>query len=793
MQCTTNLADRLKGPASMLKQSPKYRLTTAVAVTGLLFAHVLPPPAAAQGMAPQSLSGAQDQQTAGDPPDRVGRLARVSGTVSFHTRDDDQWTAATPNYPVNAGDAFWTEPNAQAEIELSASRIIMAPATELDIATLNDASFQASQPQGEIYLRVRAATPDETYAVQTPRGLATFAAPGRYAVAAGDTQTPTTVTVIEGSAQISGPGLSMQVGPNQTATISGSDPFQSDVGPAQRDPFVTAMLERERPPPTQAVAPPPVVAAMPGGEELAAYGSWSPNPEYGQVWYPQVAQDWVPYRDGRWAYVAPWGWTWVDNQPWGFAPFHYGRWVRAGGRWGWYPGAAPRPVYAPALVTFFGVGAAAGIGIGAALTAGSIGWCPLGPREVYRPWYHASDRYVRQVNVAHVTNFTTVNRNVTINNFVNRSAATVVPTSAMTASRPVRPVAQRLDTAQFAQARPVFGQQPLRPTVATAGVTPVVARQLNLGPAPGAIAQRPVAPGPAIRSAGLVPGAVGGSTTARPPLPQLHNPELHNPGQPAVPAAGTARPFTGQPPLANPGSQPAPPVSGGAPGPSLAPRTGAPVSGGPGTPPAAPALRTPVAPNQAGPPPIQPPGGGVPASVARPIPVPGAASLPPGPTQSGPQRRQESPAAVVRPGPQVTAPAAPTAPPQVARPVVPPPAVHAPPAPAPVVQAGPLPPPQMVRPTPPPPVVHAAPPPAPVVRAPAPVPQVQAPLPPQHVAAPPPPQQFHPPPPQQQFHPPPAAPAAHSPPPPPAAPVARAPPPQQQQPQQQRQKRPGEP
>ena len=272
---------------------------------------------------------------------------------------------------------------------------------------------------------------------------------------------------------------------NQTASVTGSDTFQGEVGPAQRDAFLTAMLASERPPQPQGVAPPPVVAAMPGGDDLAQYGSWSDSPEYGQVWYPQVAQDWVPYREGRWAYVAPWGWTWVDSAPWGFAPFHYGRWVEAGGRWGWIPGGgvgAPRPVYAPALVTFLGVGAVAGIGIGAALAGGRVGWLPLGPREPFRPWYRASDRYFRQVNVAHVTNFTTINRDVTINNFANRRAATVVPTSAMTASRPVGTSFQRVDPAQLAQARPVFGQQPLRPAPTTVGVTPVVARQLGLPP-----------------------------------------------------------------------------------------------------------------------------------------------------------------------------------------------------------------------------------------------------------------------------------------------------------------------
>ena len=124
-----------------------------------------------------------------------------------------------------------------------------------------------------------------------------------------------------------------------------------------------------------------------------ARATGAPAPEYGQVWYPPVSPGWVPYRQGHWAYVAPWGWTWIDDAPWGFAPFHYGRWVQIGGRWAWTPGAvavAEPPVYAPALVAFIGIGA--GVALGAALASGSIGWVPLGPREPFRPWYHASNR-----------------------------------------------------------------------------------------------------------------------------------------------------------------------------------------------------------------------------------------------------------------------------------------------------------------------------------------------------------------------------------------------------------------
>jgi len=51
-----------------------------------------------------------------DPPGRVGRLSYMEGTVSFHTGDQDQWSAAVLNYPVTSGTAFWTEPEARAEI-----------------------------------------------------------------------------------------------------------------------------------------------------------------------------------------------------------------------------------------------------------------------------------------------------------------------------------------------------------------------------------------------------------------------------------------------------------------------------------------------------------------------------------------------------------------------------------------------------------------------------------------------------------------------------------------------------
>ena len=317
---------------------------------------------------------------------------------------------------------------------------------------------------------------------------------------------------------------------------------------------------------------------MPGGEDLTATGSWAEAPEYGAVWYPPVAADWVPYREGHWAYVSPWGWTWIDNASWGFAPFHYGRWVEIGNRWGWTPGTAQvsrPPVYAPALVTFLGI--AGGAAVGAAIASRSVSWVPLGPGEAYHPWYRASDNYRRQVNVAHVSNVTTVNNtNVTVNTFINRNAATAVPASAMAASQPVAPLAQPVSPQQFSSARPVFGQQPIQPTAATAGVTPVVARQMNLPP--GASAFRP-APGPVARAQAPGPaGSVGPAAAGipNPGNPGIARPQAISPGPQPPSAQRAGVPVT--PPLMTPGFR----AAGAPPPPGAPPSPGAPLPPGAG-------------------------------------------------------------------------------------------------------------------------------------------------------------------------------------------------------------------
>ena len=597
-----------------------------------------------------------------DPPSRVARLSRLSGTVSFHTADADSWSPASLNYPVSTGDAFWTEPGARADIQLAVNRLVLAPATELDVSNLDDHALAVTEPQGELYLALRQVPAGDGYAIQTPRVTVQITASGRYDVVAGDADHPTLVTVVDGAAQITGPNLSLQVGPRQTATITGGDAPQGSVGPLAQDAFLTAVLAEEQPARRATVAIPPIVQQMTGAEDLDTEGTWQETPQYGTVWYPPVDPGWVPYRHGHWSYVAPWGWTWVDDASWGFAPFHYGRWVEVDNRWGWIPvtpGAVPVgpvPVYAPALVSFVDLGGAAIAGAAVGFAAGrAVGWVPLGPREAYYPPYRANIGYVRSLNAPNIQNvnqsITTVTNRSVVNNFVNRGAATVVPAAAMIRSSPVAGSARPLAPDQFVQAR-AQARPPFSPGPATAGVTPAVARQFNFA-APARPAQ-PV-PGPAIRpgphgtpslgpahlaasppgtppaaepgrpagtepgrAVGAEPGRLAGAELGRPAGAEPGHPVGAEPGRPArsepgrPPATEPSHPPAAEPPRpAAPAAAPhpearapaAPPVRQAAPPAVAAPRPAPPPRVAPVTRPPAPVFHAPPPPRPAAPPP----------------------------------------------------------------------------------------------------------------------------------------------------------------------------------------------
>ncbi len=531
-------------------RQPLRRLLTLTTAIGMALP-ALPPPVLAQEAA---------------PPARVGQIAAITGSVSFNGAGSGGWAAASVNYPVSDGDSLYTQDNAQAAIALDASKITLAGNTELQITRLDQNDFAATESQGEIFLSVNDLQPGQTFTITTPRGVASITRNGEYDLAAGDTSAPTVITVFQGAATITAPGATLQVPPGQAGVLSGADQTTAQLGQAEPDAFASAMLAQAAPPPPPYV--PPVAEQMTGTTELATYGSWDQSPQYGAIWYPRVGAGWAPYREGHWVFAPPWGWTWVENEPWGFAPFHYGRWVDEDNRWGWAPcpayhegdsGPDYRPVYAPAVVSFFGLGVAAGV-TAAALSSGRVGWVPLGPNEPYYPSYHASPDYIRRINIVNVRNINTVNisnnyqGNGAPDRFANRRAATFIAADDMSRGAPVARYGRPVAPGEFADARPINpgfaahqagGAPEFRlPTQAA----PLAQQHPGFAPQRSDFADRRSLPQAVISHEPATHFAGPGAESFRPPAPGL------TPNRPAFQAypASEARPFAPSPQLFHP-------------------------------------------------------------------------------------------------------------------------------------------------------------------------------------------------------------------------------------------------
>lgn len=90
-----------------------------------------------------------------DPPDRVGRISLLSGTVSFHPASVDEWTPATLNYPLTTGDNLWTDQDGEAEIHVGSMAIRLAASTEFSFLNLDDQTAQIRVSTGSLNLRLR--------------------------------------------------------------------------------------------------------------------------------------------------------------------------------------------------------------------------------------------------------------------------------------------------------------------------------------------------------------------------------------------------------------------------------------------------------------------------------------------------------------------------------------------------------------------------------------------------------------------------------------------------------------
>jgi hypothetical protein len=577
------------------------------------------------GLPTKATSQDQDQD---DPPGRVARLGYLQGSISLQPAGENDWVGAVPNRPMTTGDKLWADQDSRAEVQLGSAVIRLAPNTGFSFLNLDDNTVQIQLSSGAISVTVRQLNDGDDFEVDTPNLAFTVSRPGHYRVEASEDGSNTSISIREGDGEATGNGQTYTLHSGQRGTFSGTDSLNADVEQiGGLDDFDTWAEGRDRRYDSSRSAhylSPDVV----GYEDLDDYGDWRDDSNYGHVWFPnQVAVGWAPYHEGHWDWISPWGWTWVDDSSWGYAPFHYGRWVSVGGRWGWVAGpAAVRPVYAPALVVFIG-GGPGGFG-------GNVGWFPLGPREVYVPSYRVSEAYVNRVNISNTTvnvtqvtnvyNTTIVHNTVNITNvtYVNRNvqgAVTAVPQRAFASAQPVGRVAVAMNSRDIAAAS-VSARVAVVPTrESVLGAKASSADRVAAPPAAVAsrqvVAKRmpPPPPVPFVRQQQALaahpgqPLARSEVQSLRPANPAAAQPMVRQapPGRPATPAMGhpvtqpanqpANRPANQPPPNGRPAAEPNRPTPAQpsnrptSPQPNNRPETGSPV------------YRPPVTPNQPAP------------------------------------------------------------------------------------------------------------------------------------------------------------------------------------------------
>jgi hypothetical protein len=343
-----------------------------------------------QGAPPPPPEGAQQTQDNTPPQDHgVAHISFMHGAVSVQRGDSGDWSAASLNAPMVAGDKISTGDGGRAEVQLDFANIIrLGEHSQARIAGITRSQIQVQVGEGVAeFAELRGS--EVPVEIDTPNvAIHPFNKPGSFRITVTSDQ-ETIVSAYGGEADVSTSEGSTHITSGQMITVHGSQQdaqYKTGDAPAM-DEFDHWSADRDK----------QILAAnswkqtnqyYSGSEDLDQNGVWSEVPDYGPVWTPNQGPDWTPYSDGTWVWEPYWGWTWSSYEPWGWAPYHYGRWFQYNNAWSWWPGPVwgaglYYPVWAPAYVSFFGWGGGFGFGFG----FGNIGWFPIGPCDPFFPWW----------------------------------------------------------------------------------------------------------------------------------------------------------------------------------------------------------------------------------------------------------------------------------------------------------------------------------------------------------------------------------------------------------------------
>lgn len=308
-----------------------------------------------------------------------GRVSFDSGAGLVKGGQDADWSYATTNTLVLAGDTLWADEGGQLELEMPGDAFLrMADGTKAEIVALPPRGLIRGWT-GAFYLQ-RTARSAGDFAFETPACSIMVDADTNVRVdilANGST----TVSVRWGSVAI------RTVGGQVDRAVTGQrvyvDPgfYPSEPLPFDRnaeDVFDAWNRERAKQLAVGIESIPAEIrtASTPiGAADLASYGEWVyvDNTRY---WRPTVVADYVPYRRGHWSFVSGSGYVWVGDYPFGYVTSHYGRW-RHHDIYGWI--WTYRPVWSPAWCATVQYGS-------------NFVWAPLDPWD--RPVAYGSEYFI---------------------------------------------------------------------------------------------------------------------------------------------------------------------------------------------------------------------------------------------------------------------------------------------------------------------------------------------------------------------------------------------------------------
>ena len=307
---------------------------------------------------------------------RYARLGTFAGPVEVQLTAADSWKPAEHNLPLPESAWIRTGAAARAEIEL------------------DDGGVWRLGPdsQGEISDYTLLSTGQRVTLLSLDHGLAFFtgqargidslllAAPGAHVTLAGLAHVRleahegwSQVWVQGGAIRFSCPAAELDLVHGQTARVEPANPSRFFL---DRDNPATD-LDRWSAARDEALANPVSafhVMERSGVADLDVAGAWVATDAFGTVWKPKVADDWLPFQNGRWRWYCELGYTWVSDDPWGWLPYHYGRWAHTADLgWFWTPNVSQ--VFKPGEVYWL-----AG--------AGLAGWGPLAPGEQWTGGAH---------------------------------------------------------------------------------------------------------------------------------------------------------------------------------------------------------------------------------------------------------------------------------------------------------------------------------------------------------------------------------------------------------------------